>query len=124
YVIVRNYWQAVKTVFAAEWASPKEYLLLRNLGVVSFSILGGTIIDRCVPRHKVNAEDMAFYLRQVRSVFDWHVDATSERAVRGMTGGQASMIVAASMIQELSDETGEAAVRNLQDMLVSQTHNS
>ena len=121
YVIVRNYWKAVKTVFATEWGSPKEYLLLRNLGVVSFSILGGTIIDRCIPRGKANIEDMAFYLRQVRSVFDWRVDAIGDRAVRGMTGGQASMIVAASMAQELNDGTGDVAVRNLQEMLINQT---
>jgi DGQHR domain-containing protein len=31
YIIIRNYWKAVKIVFAQEWASPKNYLLLRNL---------------------------------------------------------------------------------------------
>jgi hypothetical protein len=35
-----------------------------------------------------------------------------------MTGHQASMIVAATMAQELSDETGDAAVKSLQQRLV------
>jgi DGQHR domain-containing protein len=50
YVVIRNYWQAVKEAFAEEWARPKEFLLLKNIGVLSLSILGGTIIDRCISR--------------------------------------------------------------------------
>ena len=41
YVIIRNYRTAVKKVFSEEWSHPKDYLLLRNLGVWSMSFLGG-----------------------------------------------------------------------------------
>jgi len=58
YAIIRNYWHAVKSVFAQEWGTPKEFLLLRNIGVLSFSILGGTIIDRCLARGKFQVADL------------------------------------------------------------------
>ena len=106
YQIVRNYWHAVKRVYASEWSNPKDHLLLKNLGVQSFSILGGTIIDRCMPRHRVQTEDFEDYLRQTQGLFDWRGDATGQRSLRGMTGNQAATIVAAEMAKELSDETG------------------
>ncbi len=33
YVLVRNYWRAVKQVFSLEWGNQKDYLLLKNIGV-------------------------------------------------------------------------------------------
>jgi len=53
YILLRNFWQAVKQVFPEEWANPKEYLILRNLGVVSLSTLAGTVIDRCLARQRI-----------------------------------------------------------------------
>ena len=116
YAIVRNYWHAVKKVYAEEWADPKAYLLMKNIGVQSFSILGGTIIDRCMPRQKVRVEDMETYLFQTRGAFNWHGQATGENSVRGMTGNQAATIVAGYMAGEISDDTG-LNVQLLQDQL-------
>ena len=97
YVVIRNYWQAVKSVFASEWANPKKSLLLKNVGVWSLSILGATIIDRCMPQHQVDTEHFARYLKQARARFDWSSDATGERAISGMSGNKAALIIAAAM---------------------------
>lgn len=122
YMIIRNYWKAVKIVFAQEWASPKNYLLLRNLGVLSTSILAGTILDRCLPRGKVTVEDIAYYLRQAKTRFDWSINAEpGDRSVIGMTGQQAAMIIAGEMANELSDETGENLMKELQEKLLAET---
>lgn len=117
YVIVRNYWTAIKIVFAEEWAKPKEYLLLKNIGVWSLSFLGGTIIDRCLPKGKVDINDMAFYLSQVRDTFDWKKAATGDKSVAGMSGNRAAMILAGKMAEELRDETGISTMKELQDKL-------
>lgn len=117
YRIVRNYWVAVKRTYSHEWSAPKEHLVLKNLGVQSFSILGGTIIDRCMPRGKVQVEDFEIYLRQTQGLFDWRGDATGEGSLRGMTGNQAATIVAAEMAKQLSDETG-LSLANLQAELL------
>src|SRR5439155_11959116 len=42
YILIRNYWNAIKQVFSDEWANPSDYLLLRNIGVWSFSLLGAS----------------------------------------------------------------------------------
>jgi DGQHR domain-containing protein len=119
YVLVRNYWQAVKEVFREEWGRPKDYLLLRNLGVTSMSILGGTIIDRCIPRGAVDVPDMAMYLDQARARFDWSKDATGERAVTGMSGNRAALIIAGEMAAELSDPGASNLMRDLQERLAA-----
>jgi len=120
YVIIRNYWNAIKIVFAEEWAHPKEYLLLKNIGVWSLSFLGGTIIDRCLPRGNVDIDDMASYLRQVRDTFDWKRSATGDRSVAGMSGNRAAMILAGKMAEELRDESGISTIKELQNRLKSE----
>jgi DGQHR domain-containing protein len=121
YVIIRSYWQAVRTVFADEWSKPKDYLLLKNIGVWSFSILAAAIIDRCMPVGKVDVLDFGRYLKQTRSRFDWSKDAAGERAVAGMSGNKAALIIAAAMAEELTDEvSGSNMIRQIQEHLRSQ----
>ena len=103
YVIIRNYWHAVKRVFAEEWANPKEFMVLKNIGVMSFSILGGTIIDKCLAREKVDIDDMIVYLQQVRTKFDWSKES---EALAGMTGNRAALIIASELAVELTDDLG------------------
>ncbi len=118
YVIIKNYWKAVKHVFAEEWANPKEYLLLKNIGVLSLSILGGTIIDRCVPRSKHRVEDMIEYLNQVYSRFDWSNKASpSDRSVAGMSGNQAALIIAGELAAQLSEHSGENLIKDMEKLL-------
>jgi len=121
YIVIRTYWKAVKKVFATEWANPKEYLLLKNIGVGSFSLLGGTIIDRCIPRGKYSADDMAAYLRQVKNRFDWNSKASpSDNTVVGMSGNKAALILAGEMAAELSEPSGENSLKEISDILLAQ----
>jgi hypothetical protein len=119
YVVIRNYWEAVKRTFVEEWARPKDFLLLKNIGVLSMSILGGTIIDRCMARGTARIEDMVRYLRQARNTFDWNKSAGGERSIAGMSGNRAALIIAGEMAKELSDETGENVIKTLQDELLA-----
>ena len=106
YVLIRKFWQAVKQIFAEEWAKPKEYLILRNLGVVSLSTLAGTILDRCLARQRIEAGDMARYLTQCRGTWTWRADAVGDRSVSGMSGNRAALIVAGKMAEDLSEDDG------------------
>jgi DGQHR domain-containing protein len=124
YIVLRNYWQAVKVVFSEEWANPKDYLLLKNIGVWSLSILAAAIIDRCMPLGRVDIKDFARYLQQARSRFDWSKEATGERAVVGMSGNKAALIIAAAMAEELTDETGGNMIKEIQDQLRAQISQS
>ena len=119
YIVIRNYWDAVRLTFSDEWAKPKDFLLLRNIGVMSMSLLGGTIIDRCMARGTAHVEGMARYLRQARTVFDWSKNTMGERSVSGMSGNRAALVIAGEMAKELSDETGLNAIRDLQEQLLA-----
>lgn len=117
YIVIRDYWQAVKTVFSEEWANPRDYLLLKNIGVLSLSILAAAIIDRSIPLGRVESRDFARYLGQARRRFDWSTTAVGERAVVGMSGNKAALIIAAEMAGELTDETGGNVIREIQEQL-------
>ena len=95
--------------------------LLKNVGVLSFSLLGGTIIDRCIPRGKHTVDDMTAYLRQVKTRFDWSTTANpGENTVVGMSGNKAALILAGEMAAELAEPSGENPVKDLQDQLLAQ----
>ena len=120
YVVIKNYWQAVKNVFSEEWANYKKYLLLRNVGVWSLSFLGGAFIDRCMSNGKVEVQYFERYLRQVRHRFDWDKDAKGERAVSGMSGTEQPLLSLLPMGEELTDEAGDNLIRTIQDQLKAQ----
>ena len=113
YAIIRNYWHAVKRGFADEWADPKQFMVLRNIGVMSFSILGGTVIDKCLVRQKVDIEYMLAYLQQVRNKLDW----SKEGDAAGMSGNGAALLLAGEMATELNDEIG-IGTKALQEKLL------
>jgi len=117
YVVIRNYWHAVKKVFAEEWAKPKDYLLLKNIRVWSLSIFVGSVIDRSMPKSKIDIDDLVQYIEQARNTFDWRKDATGSSAVSGMSGNRAAMIIAATMSQELTDESETSFLKELQEKL-------
>ena len=87
--------------------------------MLSFSILGGTIIDRCLAQGKFQVADLARYVEQVRTKFDWAGDSTSDDAVTGMSGNKAALILAGEMAAELSDETGASMMKGLQESLLA-----
>lgn len=108
YVVIRNYWNAVKQVFSQEWATPQEYQVLKNVGVMSFSILGGTVIDRCLASSppRVSTDPMTQYLQQCAGTWDWASEAVGEKAIAGMSGNRAIAIIAGAMAGDLSDDFG------------------
>jgi len=120
YALIRMYWQAVKMVFVDEWATPKDYLLLKNIGVLSLSILGGTIIDRCFSRGTASVSSMASYLRQAKPAFDWSRQATGDHAISGMSGNRAALIIAGEMAKQMSDENGVNQIKDIQAELIAQ----
>jgi len=121
YVVVRNYWNAVKKEFAQEWSHPQEFLVLKNGGVIGFAILGGTIIDRCLASSppRVAPDAMTQYLAQCVGTWDWGSEAVGGKAIAGMSGNRAIAVIAGAMAGELSDDFGPSALE-LQENLARQ----
>lgn len=121
YILIRNFWSAVNVVFRDEWTSHKDFLILKNIGTLSFSILGGTVIDRCMARGEVGVEDMVRYVEQVRDVFNWSKDATGDGSVTGMSGNRAALIISGELTNALVDPGGETpAMQSLQARLLGE----
>jgi DGQHR domain-containing protein len=120
YVLIRNFWNAVRAEFEDQWQNHKEFLLLKNLGVLSLSIFGGTVIDRSMARGEVTAEAMRGYITQAKDVFDWHKDAKGERSLVGMSGNRAALIVSGELAKDLVDPGESAIVQSLQERLLAE----
>jgi DGQHR domain-containing protein len=119
YMLIRNYWEAVKRTFDQEWQDPKEYLLLKNLGVLVFSIVGGTVIDRSMARGEVTPEAMMYYIMQVHEHFDWSREAIGERSVVGMSGNRAALLLAGELTANMLDPDADSeSVASLQAKLL------
>lgn len=68
YVLIRNYFLALKQWQPEAWEEPKKYLLLRGAGFWGACFLGGVIIDRCLLDGKWEVADM---LKLLRSGIEW-----------------------------------------------------
>jgi DGQHR domain-containing protein len=119
YILLRNYWQAVQNVYTDEWTDHKSYLLLKNIGVLGFSIMGGTVIDRCMARSEVDVDAMEAYVKQTVGIFDWSKDARGERSVAGMSGNRAALLIAGELVTDLVDPGESKAVQTLQERLLA-----
>jgi DGQHR domain-containing protein len=116
YVFIRMFWNAVARIYASEWADPQA-MLLKGIGIWTFSQLGAEIIDRCLVRGIPAAtleEEMRAYLRQTKLVFDWRRGGD----IQGYGGQTRARELALTMKAALSDEDIHighiaAAVRNM-----------
>lgn len=104
YALIRLYWSAVKDVYRQEW-EPRQYLVLRGIGIWTFSLLGGEIIDRCLVRNLEASklyDEMVDYLRQTYVIHDWD---RQNGTVSGRFGGRTGAKNAAALMKSaLSDE--------------------
>jgi DGQHR domain-containing protein len=102
YSSIKLFWNAVANVYASEWADPKA-MLLKGIGIWTFSQLGAEVIDRCFVRGLAVATleaEMSAYLRQTKPVFDWRRGGD----IRGYGGMNGARDASKKMKAALSDE--------------------
>ncbi len=98
YGLVRSYWQALKSVFPEAFEQPRQYLVLRNLGVQTFSQLGAMVIDRCIIAGNVEIDHMVPFLLAAKDTVDWHADSHD---VAGMSGNRAVLRLSGRMQKDM-----------------------
>lgn len=104
YGLIRSYWQAVKAVYPEAFENPREYLVLKNLGVATFSQLAGTVIDRCYIAGDIEVGHMIPFLIAAKRAVNWHREATD---AAGMSGNRAVLLLMQRMNKELPEKAGE-----------------
>jgi DGQHR domain-containing protein len=121
YVLIRNFWNAVRQVLPEAWDQPEDFLLLRNIGVLSMGIFGATVIDRVMSHGRVDVEAMVEYVEQTRERFNWSVDATmQENSAVGMSGNRAALAIAGELASELVEPGQNNALEGLQERLLAE----
>lgn len=105
YALIRNFWVAVKKVYPEAWETPKDYLVLKNLGVNVFAAVGATLIDRCMAAQEVEIETMAAMLAKPKKVLNWSKDSPD---VLGMSGNRAALALAAKMVEAMPKKPPKA----------------
>ena len=116
YVCIRMFWNAVARIYAGEWADEKS-MVLKGIGIWTFSQLGAEVIDRCLVRGVAPGtleDEMSEYLRQTKLVFDWRHGGD----IQGYGGQKGARDAATKMKVALSDDDIHisqiaAAVRNM-----------
>ena len=111
YGLIRNYWQAVKAVFPEAFEQPRQYLLLKNLGVSTFSQLAGMVIDRCLVAGNIEVGHMIPFLQAAKTEVNWEKESPD---VAGMSGNKAVLMLSGQMQRNLpktADEYVEATAQ-------------
>lgn len=98
YGLIRNYWKAVELAHPDAFAEPSKYLILKNMGLQSLAALGTRVLDRSMATGRMEVEDMAELLRPAMAALNWGTDSPD---VAGMSGNQATRILAERMEQAL-----------------------
>ena len=111
YLLVRNYWQALREWVPAAWDQPKKYLLLRGAGLWGACFLGGMVIDRCLEKGKYTVSDM---LEMLESGASW--DWSRQGDFRGYSGRGGALEIATKVYSEFATESG-VSIRRLAEKI-------
>ena len=113
YILIRNYWNAVKKIYSADWN--KDSLLLKGVGYRAMSVVGGSIIDRCLAEEHTDSDDMEPLVAMTRktkfdsgSTLDW-----SKNGPVSTYGGMKSVGLLAKRILAAIAPVTESTVRSL-----------
>ena len=113
YILIRNYWNAVKKIYSADWN--KESLLLKGVGYRAMSVVGGSIIDRSLAGGHTDSSDMEPLVAMTRktkfdsgSTLDW-----SKNGPVSTYGGMKSVGLLAKRILAAIAPVTESTVRSL-----------
>lgn len=101
YQLIVRYWSAVRDVYQEEWENPQEYLLLKNLGVLIWSMFGATVIDRSLSSGAVSQRDMVKLVKKTTGRLNWERNATGEGSLAGMSGNRAALILSGELAAAL-----------------------
>lgn len=84
YIVIRNYFSAVKKWQPNAWSKPKEYIMMRGAGLWSICFLGAQVIDRALIQDKYKIDDL---LKILKSGKEWNWSKTGDFKNLGGRGG-------------------------------------
>ena len=100
YVVIRNYFNAVKKWQPDAWSNPKSYILLRGAGLWAVCFLGALVIDRALLRQNFDSEAMLNILKSGR---EWNWSTKGDFV--GLSGRGGALEIAQRIGMHLKDES-------------------
>lgn len=85
--MMNRYWNAVKSVFAHEWADRTNFILLQSIGLSGFAHLGATLMDMGYAAKRVEQKDFELWLKAVKQTVDLSRNSEQWKGVAGAGGG-------------------------------------
>ncbi|MBL0967704.1 MAG: DGQHR domain-containing protein [Brevundimonas sp.] len=114
YVLIKNYFDALRIWVPEAWANPKDYLLLRGAGLWGVCFLGAEIVDRALAKQEFTPGAMLAILESGRR-WDWSRGGDFQ----GYSGRGGSTRIADSIIRELRGDDGVSMNRLISDIIRS-----
>lgn len=99
YIVVRNYFNAIKDWQPKAWKDPKGYIMLRGVGLWAICFLGAQVIDRALIRDKFKAED---FLKVLQSGREWNWSRNGD--FKGYSGRGGALEISSKIARYLQDE--------------------
>ena len=100
-VLIKNFFEALKTWQPGAWNKPRDHIMLRGAGFWAVCFLGAEVIDRALAVGKYKPKDM---LKILKSGKDW--DWGKEGDFSGYSGRGGAVTIRDKIVAELEDEGG------------------
>jgi DGQHR domain-containing protein len=100
YIVIRNYFNAVKKWQPKAWANPKDFIMLRGAGLWAICFLGAQVIDRALIHDKYTVVDL---LKILNSGRDWNWSKKGDFV--GLSGRGGALEISNRIARYLQDDS-------------------
>ncbi|MFC5684258.1 DGQHR domain-containing protein [Flavobacterium sp. MAHUQ-51] len=107
YIVIKNYFKAVKQWTPDSWTKPKDFLTLRGVGLWSICYLGAQVIDRGLINSKFDTQT---FLDILNSGKEW--DWSNKGDFKGYSGAQGAQEISNKIARHLKD-TNQISTQDL-----------
>lgn len=101
YVVIRNYFTAVRDWQLEAWKDPTQYLILRGAGLWAVCFIGASVIDKTLSLGKFAPSDM---LKVLTSGLKW--DWSKSGPFAGYSGRGGAVKIRDQVVKEFADQSG------------------
>lgn len=114
YVVVRNYFNAVKKWQPDSWSEPSQYFVLRGVGLWAICFIGATVIDKVLSVGKYSQKDMLVILESGKK-WDWSKGGNFV----GYSGRGGAITIRDLVVREFADESG-ISIKSLAEKILKE----
>ena len=115
YRVIRHYLEAVKKWQPRAWSSPKEYIMLRGMGLWAVCFIGAQVIDRALLQGVFKTKDMLAILRSGKD-WDWGKNGD----FKGL-GGRAGALEISKMVTKKLKDQNQMSTTQLFDEIMAES---